>query len=81
MDKLITAKKKEICCDYLTVNAGETKIYMHVANISLLDVATIFGNPTEICQLWLGNLYFSGYTQLESIMPEPEGYRVVLRKE
>lgn len=80
-EKLITATKREISCDYVTVNSLRTRVYIQVSNISLTEVAAIFGNPAETVQLWFGDLYVAHYTRLESIMPESGSIRVVLGKE
>lgn len=80
-EKLITATKREIDCDYVTVNSSQKKVYIQVSNVSLIEVASIFGNPAETVQLWFGNLYLAYYTRLESIMPGVRSIRVVLGKE
>lgn len=80
-EKLITATKREISCDYATVNSSQTKVYLQISNISLTEVVAIFGNPVETVQLWFGDLYLAHYTRLESIMPTSGSIRVALRKE
>lgn len=81
MEKLITATKREIDCDYMTVNSLQSTVYIQVSNISLAEVATIFGNPAETVQLWFCNMYLAHFTRLESIMPGPNAIRIVLGKE
>lgn len=81
MEKLITASDREIDCDYVTVNSSATRIYIQVWNISLTEVAEIFGDPAETVYLRFGNLYLGNYTRLQSIMPETDSIRIVLGKE
>lgn len=55
--------------------------YIRVANSSLADVASVFGNPSETVKLWYNGAYMANYTRLDAIIPEGNIIRVNLRKE
>ena len=81
MEKLKTATGKEFDCDYFNPFPPVGQLNLRVLNVSLTDVATVFGNPSETVQLWCGELYATHYTKLVAIVPEMDAVRVVLGKE
>ena len=81
MDKLKTATGKEFDCDYFNQFPSENQVNLRVLNSSLVEVASVFGNPKETVQLWCGEQYLSNHTKVVAIVPEGDAIRVVLGKE
>ena len=81
MEKITTAKGRKFDTDMVSVLPDIGRAYIRVLNASIGDVAQTFGSPSETIQLWYNNIYLSGYTQLEAIIPENGAIRVNLRKE
>lgn len=81
MEKLITATKKEFGCDYFNPFPPAGQVNLRVLSVSLVEVATVFGNPSETVQLWCGEQYAAQYTKLVAIVPEGDAIRIVLGKE
>lgn len=81
MEKLITATKKEFDCDYFNPFPPAGQVNLRVLNVSLVEVASVFGNPTETVQMWYGDQYLAHHTKVIAIVPEVDAVRVVLGKE
>lgn len=81
MEKLITATKKEFECDYFNPFPPAGQVNLRVLSVSLVEVATVFGNPAETVQMWYGDQYLAHHTKVIAIVPEVDAVRVVLGKE
>ena len=81
MDKLTTATGKKFDCDYFNPFPPASQVNLRIFGTSLVEVATVFGNPSETVQLWCGEQYAAQYTKLVAIVPEGDAIRVVLGKE
>lgn len=81
MDKLTTATGKTFDCDYFNPFPPANQVNLRVLNSSLVEVASVFGNPKETVQLWCGEQYISNHTKVVAIVPEMDAVRVVLGKE
>ena len=81
MEKLITATKKEFECDYFNPFPPAGQVNLRVLNVSLVEVASVFGNPAETVQMWYGDQYLAHHTKVIAIVPEVDAVRVVLGKE
>ena len=81
MEKLKTATGKEFDCDYFNQFPSANQVNLRVLNSSLVEVASVFGNPKETVQLWCGEQYISNHTKVVAIVPEMGAVRVVLGKE
>ncbi len=81
MEKLITATKKEFECDYFNHFPPAGQVNLRVLSVSLVEVATVFGNPAETVQMWYGDQYLAHHTKVIAIVPEVDAVRVVLGKE
>ena len=81
MEKLTTATGKRFDCDYFNPFPPAAQVNIRVLGVSLVEVASVFGNPTETVQLWFGNQYLSQHTKVVAIVPETGAVRVVLGKE
>ena len=81
MDKLKTATGKEFSCDYFNPFPPAGQVNIRMLSASLVEIATVFGNPAETVQLWCGEQYAAQYTKLVAIVPEVDAVRVVLGKE
>lgn len=81
MEKLKTATGKEFDCDYFNPFPPAGQVNLRVLNVSLVEVASAFGNPAETVQLWFGQQYLSHHTKVIAIVPEVGAVRVVLGKE
>lgn len=81
MDKVKTATGKTFDSDYLSVIPAPAQAYIRILNVHLAEVATVFSNPAETVQLWIGKNYLANYTRLVAIVPEADAIKVVLAKE
>ena len=81
MDKLTTATGKKFDCDYFNPFPPAGQVNIRILSASLVEIATVFGNPAETVQLWCGEQYAAQYTKLVAIVPEVDAVRVVLGKE
>ena len=81
MTGLKTKTGKTFSCGSAVSLDSQGLLYIRLSNMSLVQAATVFGNPQETVQLWWGKQYFSGYTKLEAIIQEGPNIRVNLRKE
>lgn len=81
MDKVKTATGKEFDCDYFNPFPPVNQVNLRVLNASLVNVASVFGNPAETVQLWYGEQYLAHHTKVVAIVPEVDAVRVVLGKE
>ena len=82
MDKLKTATGKEFSCDYFNPFPPAGQVNIRILSASLVEIATVFGNPAETVQLWYGETqYLAHHTQVVAIVPEGNAIRVVLGKE
>ena len=81
MEKLKTATGKEFDCDYFNPFPPAGQVNIRVLGRSLVQVATIFGNPVETVQMWYNGQYLAHHTKLVAIVPETNAIRVVLGKE
>lgn len=81
MEKLKTATGKEFDCDYFNPFPPAGQVNLRVLNVSLVEVASVFGNPAETVQMWYGDQYLAHHTKVIAIVPEVDAVRVVLGKE
>lgn len=81
MTELKTKTGKTFSCGSVTLLEAQNLLYVRLANVGLVQAATIFSDPRETVQLWWGNAYYAGYTKLDAIIPEGINIRVCLRKE
>ena len=81
MEKVITATGKRFDCDYFNPFPPAAQINIRVLGASLVEVASVFGNPAETVQLWWDQQYIANHTKLIAIVPEGDAVRVVLGKE
>lgn len=81
MEQLTTATGKKFDVVYFTRLSVPEQLYIRVVNSSLVNVVTVFSNPTETVQLWFEGEYAAQYTKLVAIIPEVDAIRVVLGKE
>ena len=81
METLKTATGKEFLCDYFNPFLPAAQVNIRIIGSQLVEVATIFSDPSETVQLWCGSEYLAHYTHLDAIIPESDAIRVVLRKE
>ena len=81
MEKLKTATGKTFDCDYFNPFPLASQVNIRVLGVSLVEAATVFGNPAETVQIWCGNQYLSQHTKVVAIVPEADAVRVVLGKE
>lgn len=81
MEVVKTATGKEYSSDYLAVIPLPNQAYIRILDTSLVEVATVFGDPAETAKLWHGIYYLEGFTHLVAIVPEPGAIKVVLAKE
>ena len=81
MEKVITATGKRFDCDYFNPFAPAAQVNIRVLGASLVEVASVFGNPAETMQLWWEQQYLANHTKLIAIVPEGDAVRVVLGKE
>lgn len=81
MEKVKTATGKQYDCDYFNPFPPAGQVNIRILNASLVEVATVFGNPAETVQLWYGSQYLAYHTKVIAIVPEGDAIRVVLGKE
>lgn len=81
MDKLTTATGKTFDCDYFNPYSPANQVNIRVMGSSLVEVASVFGNPAETVQLFYANKYLAHHTKVIAIVPEDDAIRVVLGKE
>lgn len=81
MDTIKTSSGKIYECDLLSAIDAPCRLYIRVINSTLPEVATTFGDKEETNELLYGNILFTGYTKLLSIVIEDTAIRVVLTKE
>lgn len=81
MEKVITATGKRFDCDYFNPFPPAAQVNIRVLGVSLVEVASVFGNPTETVQLWWDQMYIANHTKLIAIVPEGDAVRIVLGKE
>ena len=81
MEKLKTATGKQFDCDYFNPFPQGGQVNLRILNASLVEVASVFGNPAETVQLWWGQQYLAHHTRVVAIVPEVDAVRVVLGKE
>lgn len=81
MDQLKTATGRTFNCDYFNPFPPAGQVNIRILNASLVEVATVFGNPAETVQLWYGAQYLAHHTKVIAIVPEGDAIRVVLGKE
>lgn len=81
MEKLTTAKGKQFDCDYFNPFTPASQVNIRVVGISLVEAASVFGNPAETVQLWYDKQYLAHYTKVLAIVPEGDAVRIVLGKE
>lgn len=81
MEKIKTATGKTFDCDYFNPFAPARQVTIRVHGVSLVEAASVFGNPAETAQLWWKDRYLAHYTQVAAIVPETNAIRIVLGKE
>jgi hypothetical protein len=81
MDTIKTSSGKIYECDTLSAIDSPCRLYIRIANSTLSEVATIFGDKEETKELLYGNILLIGYIKLLSIVIEDAAIRVVLTKE
>lgn len=81
MEKIKTATGKQYDCDYFNPFPPAGQVNIRILNASLVEVATVFGNPKETVQMWYGSQYLAHHTKVIAIVPEGDAIRVVLGKE
>lgn len=81
MEKLTTATGKSFDCDYFNPFPPANQVNLRVLNMSLANVAVVFGDPKETEQLWYEGQYLAHHTKVVAIVPEVDAVRVVLGKE
>lgn len=81
MEKVITATGKRFDCDYFNPFPPAAQVNLRVLGVSLVEVASVFGNPADTVQLWWDQQYIANHTKLIAIVPEGDAVRVVLGKE
>lgn len=81
MEKVITATGKRFDCDYFNPFPPAAQVNIRVLGVSLVEVASVFGNPAETVQMWWDQQYIASHTKLIAIVPEGDAVRVVLGKE
>lgn len=81
MEKLVTAKGKEINCDYFNPFPPLGQVFFRILGISLVDAVAIFSNPSETITLRCGEEYVAHHTKIVNITPEADAIRLTLGKE
>ena len=81
MEKVTTATGKTFDCDYFNPFPPANQVNLRVLGVSLVDAASVFGNPEETVQLFYGSQYLAYHTKVFAIIPEGNAIRVVLGKE
>ena len=80
MEKVITSSGKRYDCDYFNPFTPAAQVNIRVLGISLVEAATVFGNPAETVQLWYDGQYLANHTRVIAIVPEGDAVRIVLGK-
>lgn len=81
MDQLKTATGRTFNCDYFNPFPPAGQVNIRILNTSLVEVVTVFSDPSETVQLWYGDQYLAHHTKVVAIIPEADAIRVVLGKE
>lgn len=81
MEKVTTATGKTFDCDYFNPFPPANQVNIRVLGVSLVEVASVFGNPAETVQLFYEGQYLAHHTKVFAIVPEGDAIRVVLGKE
>ena len=81
MDTVRTASGRVLNSDYFATIPVPAQAYIRIVDLPLAEVASIFSNPGETVQLWLGDYYLAHHTKLVALVPEPGAIKVVLAKE
>lgn len=81
MEHIKTATGKQFSCDYFNPFPAANQVNIRILNASLVEVASIFGSPSETVQLYYGDQYLAHHTSVLAIVPEGNAIRVVLGKE
>ena len=81
MEELKTATGKTFDCDYFNPFPPLGQVFIRLVNISLLDVARVFGDPVETVQLYWANDYVAHHTKIINIIPEGDAIRLTLGQE
>lgn len=81
MDKLKTASGRTYDSDLCAQVPGLGLLYLRVLGVPLATVAAVFGDSAETEQIYYNDLYFSGYTRLDALIPEGDAVRIALRRE
>lgn len=81
MDKIKTASGKLFDSDLCAQVPGIGLLYLRVLGTPLATAAMVFGEPAETEVLYYNDVYFSGYTRLDALIPEGNAVRIALRKE
>ena len=81
MDTIKTASGKIYECSSLSAIDNPCRLYIRIANSTLSEVATTFGDKEETKELLYGNILLIGYSKLLSMVIEDTAIRVVLTKE
>ena len=80
-EELKTATGRKFDCDYFNPFPPAGQVNFRVLGISLVEAATVFGNPAETVQLWWGKEYLASHTKVIAIVSEGDAIRIVLGKE
>ena len=81
MEKVTTATGKQFDCDYFNPFPPAAQVNIRIIGSSLVQVASVFGNPEETVQLFYERQYLAHHTKVVAIVPEGDAIRVVLGKE
>lgn len=81
MDRIKTASGRIYHSDLCAQVPGMGLLYLRVLGVPLATVASVFGNPAETERIYYNDLYFSGYTRLDALIPEGDAVRIALRRE
>ena len=81
MEKVTTATGKQFDCDYFNPFPPAGQVNIRIIGSSLVQVASVFGNPAETVQLFYESQYLAHHTKVVAIVPEGDAIRVVLGKE
>lgn len=81
METIKTATGKQFKCDYFNPFPPANQVNIRILGVSLVDAASVFGNPAETVQLFCGKQYLSHHTKVKAIVPEGDAIRIVLEKE
>lgn len=79
--KIKTATGRLLECDYMNHSDTYRHANLRILNSTFPEVAAVFSNPFESCQLWFDDSYISGFTKLLSIRDDGDAIWVVLGKE